>query len=114
MDIMNTEIIHIALEHLKKTTKIDGRWDKATDVHLDGQVVFNIDNTTIRFNAEIKKELRNHQLFQLEKTAKQFPPFIIVLNVFSLRSRNISGSEIWLIWKPMEIFFLIKRGFIIS
>lgn len=99
VDIMNTEIIHIALENLKKTTKIDGRWDKATDVHLDGQVVFNINNTTIRFNAEIKKELRNHQLFQLEKTAKQFPPFIIIAErIFPkikehLREQNMAYLE---------------------
>jgi hypothetical protein len=78
MDMKETEVIHIAIENLKETAQIEGQWDFITETRLDGKLTLFINDVTITFNTEIKKELRNHQLLQLEQMAKQFPPFLIV------------------------------------
>ncbi len=74
----DTEIIHVALENLKKTAQIDGVWKEPAEDQWAGYLVFKIDGRTINFIADIKKELRSHQLLQLEKIANKFAPFMIV------------------------------------
>ena len=71
-------IIHIALENLTKTTQIECDWNTDAEDKLDGELTLYIDNEKIIFNAEVKKELRNHQLIQIENMATLYRPFIIV------------------------------------
>lgn len=73
-----TEIVHIAIENLKKTADADGIWEDQTKNGLDGVLTLFIGNEKVAFNAEIKKELRNHQLTQLEYNAQKNPPFMII------------------------------------
>ena len=78
MDMKEIEIIHIALENLKKTAQIECAWNTRTDYNLDGELTIHFDNDAITFNAEIKKELRNYQLIQIGNMAKLHRPFIII------------------------------------
>ncbi len=102
MDMKEIEvihIIHIAIENLQKTAQINGEWIHLQDAYLDGKLVLYINNKNIVFNAEIKKELRNHQLGQIEKMAEMYHPFIIVAErIFPkikehLRTQNIAYLE---------------------
>ncbi|MCA1758504.1 MAG: type IV toxin-antitoxin system AbiEi family antitoxin [Bacteroidales bacterium] len=93
------EIIHIAVENLKKTAQINGEWIHLRDAYLDGKLKLLIDNKNLVFNAVVKKELRNHQLGQIEKMAEMYHPFIIVAErIFpkikeQLRTQNIAYLE---------------------
>jgi len=89
----------VAIENLRNTAKVEGVWNNKTNHPLDGILTVIIDNKKIEFNTEIKKELRFHQLLQLEKWAKIYPPFIVVAErIFpkikeELRQLNIAYLE---------------------
>jgi hypothetical protein len=74
------EIVHIALENLKKHAGITGKWDEYGPTELDGQVAMIIENHPMKFNTEIKQELRNHQLPKIIDQAKRFGPLMVVAN----------------------------------
>jgi hypothetical protein len=99
MDMKETEVIHIAIENLKNTAKVEAVWNNNTNLPLDGILTLFIDNQKIEFNTDIKKELRFHQLIQIEKLANTYPPFIIVAErIFpkikeELRQLNIAYLE---------------------
>lgn len=80
MDMKENEIIHIAIENLQKNAGIKGKWNQKAKNNLDGELTLQIENNTIKFFAEIKQELRNHQLLQVEQLAENNNPFIIVAN----------------------------------
>lgn len=94
-----TEVIHIAIENLWNTAKVEGLWNNKTNHPLDGLLTLIIDKEKIEFNTEIKKELRFHQITQLENWAKTYPPFMIVAErIFpkikeELRQLNIAYLE---------------------
>lgn len=52
------EIVNIALANLKKNTGITGNWDVCGQKELDGKLDLIIDNQPVKFNIEIKQELR--------------------------------------------------------
>lgn len=72
------EIVQIAIENLIKTAEVDGNWEDLIHNEMDGVLTLFIGNEKVAFNAEIKKELRNHQLTQLEYDARKYPPFMII------------------------------------
>jgi hypothetical protein len=78
MVMKGTEIVYIAIENLIKTAEVDGNWEDQIHNELDGVLTLFIGNEKVVFNAEIKKELRNHQLTQLEHDARKNPPFMII------------------------------------
>jgi len=65
----------------------------------DGKLTLTVDKNKITFNTEIKKELRAHQVPQIEKNAKTFPPYLILAErIFpkikeQLRQLNIAYME---------------------
>ena len=93
------EVIYTAIENLKNTAQVEGYWDNKTLHDTDGVLTLFIGDEKIAFNAEIKKELRNHQLIQLERQARAYPPFMIVAErIFpkikeELRQLNIAYLE---------------------
>ncbi len=99
MGVKEIEIIHIAIENLQKTARINGEWIHLREAYLDGKLKLFINNKNIVFNAEVRKELRNHQLGQIEKIAEMYNPFIIVAErIFPkikehLRTQNIAYLE---------------------
>ncbi len=93
------EIIHLALENLQKQTGITGRWEPAVQKQLDGKVFLDIENRNIKYNVEIKKELRNHHLQQITALNRQYAPFMVVATRLfpkikdELRNQNIAYLE---------------------
>lgn len=93
------EIINIALDNLQKNTNIKGKWVEFAIKELDGKLNLMINNEEIKFNVEIKKELRNHLLPQIAGMAEKYPPLILVAEIIfpkikgELRERNIAYLE---------------------
>jgi hypothetical protein len=77
---MNTEaqITTLALENLQKNAGIIGNWRPVARKELDGKVEFKWNNKTIKFNAEIKRELRGYNLPQIIDYAERFKPLIVI------------------------------------
>ena len=61
---MNTylKIVELALENLQKTVGITGNWNPSGVKELDGKIEMKLNNTTVKLNAEVKRELRGHNL----------------------------------------------------
>lgn len=77
---MNTEaqIAALALENLQKNAGITGNWKETAAKELDGKVELKLNNKTIRFNAEVKRELRGHNLPQIKGYAERFEPLMVI------------------------------------
>ena len=73
---MELEIINIALENLYKTAGIEAHW--MDNGPLDGTTIFNIADKTYEFNTEIKRELRQHQIPQIEHYNNQNRNLIVI------------------------------------
>lgn len=99
-------IVHIALENLQKNVGITGNWVEHGITELDGKVEFFAENNNLKFNVEIKQELRNHQLPKIIEQAQRLGPMMVVANrIFpkikeELRQHQIAYLEtngnIWL------------------
>lgn len=61
---MEQETIHTAFKNLAKTTGIRARWTK--NGPLDGVTYFNMDGKKLRYTTEIKRELRQYHVHQME------------------------------------------------
>jgi len=80
MFFMNKEvqIAELALENLQKHAGITGKWKPVGVKELDGKLELRLNNKTIRFNAEIKREIRAYNLPQIKVYAKGFAPLIVI------------------------------------
>lgn len=101
------EIVGKALENLQKGTQIKGKWTENGPEGLDGQLTLVLDKERIKFNTEVKRELRN--LPQILEFNKQFDPFILVAGRLfpkmkeELRRNNVAYLE-------ANGNFYLKRG----
>jgi hypothetical protein len=99
MNMTEQKIAHVALENLELNTKIIGKWTSRGHKELDGETIININNQKIKFNTEIKQELRNHQLPKILEQAQSFEPLLVIANrIFptikeELRQHNIAYLE---------------------
>ena len=110
---MEQEIINTALEHLRQTTGIEALWHDENI--LDGVLDLKINGRKYTFFLEVKREIRTHQLRQLEDHFQQYKNFMLVANqIFpkikeELRQKNIpyleSNGNIFL--KKGELFLLV-------
>lgn len=93
------EIIEKALENLKKETQIMGKWVQNGPKELDGQLTLTLENERIRFNTEIKTELRNHIIPQILDYNNRYAPFLLVVGRLfpkikeQLRQHNVAYLE---------------------
>ncbi len=93
------ELVHIALENLEKNALIKGKWKPHAGNGTEGDVILNINNHNIKYIAEIKKEVRNNQLYRIITLNDQYKPFILVAgHIFpkikeELRKNNVAYLE---------------------
>lgn len=93
------EIIHLALENLKKQTHILGSWRPAVNKGVDGEVALELDGRSLKYYTDIKSELRNHHLQQIQARNKEYHPLMVVaVRLFpkikeELRNENIAYLE---------------------
>lgn len=80
---MQLDILPIAQENLERTTnfklEIGDREVYIQNGHrVDAKVTLQLPDETLNFNAEIRKEVRTHQLPQIFELAKTYPPFLLI------------------------------------
>jgi len=110
MVMKGAEIVHIAIENLIKTAEVDGNWTEQTNQELDGVLTLFIGNGKVAFNAEIKKELRNHQITQLEYYARKYPPFMIIAGrIFPKIKEELRKLKIAYLEANGNVFFDVNR-----
>jgi len=74
------EIVDMALENLQKNAGITGNWEEYGLNELDGHIELFVQNQPLKFNTEIKQELRNHQLPKIIDQAKHLGPLMVIAN----------------------------------
>lgn len=75
---MKDEMLHIALDNLRKTTGMDFRFKDAKP--LDGILEIEVNDRNIYCTIEVKQEIRPHQVQQLEHNDKRYDNFMIIAN----------------------------------
>lgn len=73
---MERDITHLAIENLLKTAGVEAKW--AEKGPLDGEMHLKVTNWTPKFVVEVKKDVRTHQIPQIEARAEQFDHFMLV------------------------------------
>jgi hypothetical protein len=73
---MGEEIIHKAIENLYHTTGIEAIFQQNNT--LDGMLQLNIDDIRFTYVLEVKRELRQHQLHQLEKYHMRYENLMVI------------------------------------
>ena len=107
-------IIVTAVENLNRNAQIKANWKHFPGKEADGILMVEIAKQKIKLHVEVKQELRQHQVKQLEKMALEYPPFMIVAKHIlpkikeELRQKNIAYLEangnIWLQQNGMVIW----------
>lgn len=96
--MIETEMVHTALENLQKNTHVMGEWKNyalTKDNGVDGEIVFNIDNQTFRTFVAVKKTLRNHQLYHIKEISDANKPFLLVAeHIFPKIKEELRKNEI--------------------
>ncbi len=93
------EIVDKALENLEKETQIIGKWVQKGLKELDGHLTLTLETEQLKFNTEIKTELRNHLIPQILDYNQRFDPFMLVAGrIFpkikeQLRQHNVAYLE---------------------
>lgn len=73
---MDQEIVSKAIENLQQITGIEALWKE--NGPLDGVVEFKVNGRKQNFTAEIKREVRTHQLRQIEEYKQQYDNLILI------------------------------------
>lgn len=100
MNTIEIDIVEIALEKLKRDTKITGKWRNNADKEIDGIIELVVDGQEHVFNAEVVTELRNHQVLNIVRKAEKYNPLIVIAkHLFpkikeELRQLNIAYIEV--------------------
>lgn len=96
---MQHTFVSFALKNLENATGIKARLANSVLPGIDAQITLTLQNTTITLNAEVKKDLRSHQLENILDKAKKHHPFIVLANTIfpkikeELRANNIAYLE---------------------
>jgi hypothetical protein len=64
---MEPESIHVALQNLNQFAGIQGKWNPKGP--LDGELKLNVNGHKYTFAVGVKREVRAHQLTQVERRA---------------------------------------------
>ena len=87
------EIVDMALENLQKNAGITGNWEEYGLNELDGQIELFVENQPLKFNIEIKQELRNHQLPKIIDQAQHLGPLMVIANRIFPKKNGRTAAE---------------------
>lgn len=73
---MGIDVIHIALENLRQIADVEAFWQE--NGPLDGVLAFTVNEQKLTFVVEVKRELRTHQLQQVEEYFHRYEHFLLV------------------------------------
>ncbi len=104
---MEREVVHIALENLHHTAGIEGFWYETGP--LEGGLDLIINGTKHTFVVEVQREVRTHQLRQIEDFFHRHENFMLVANrIFPKIKEELRQKEIPYIEANGNFF--LKRG----
>lgn len=105
---MEKEIIHIALDNLLHNTGIEGFWQETGQ--LDGGLDLTVNGQKYNFVVEIKREVRTHQLRQIEDYFQHYDNLMLVATrIFPKIKEELRQKEIPYLEANGNIF-LKKEG----
>jgi hypothetical protein len=81
IDMNETDILNNAIHNLEKKVPIKWNWSIMglhQDLEVDRKLELTLNEKTIILNVEIKKDLKNHQMFNLFKYNNRFQNFLLV------------------------------------
>lgn len=83
-------IIDLAKENLEKSTSFQIEWIKQNSLNdLDGELLLKIDDEVInQFTIEVKKEIRNNQVHQIEHMAREYKNFLIIAYYIDTKAKK--------------------------
>ncbi|WP_445747859.1 type IV toxin-antitoxin system AbiEi family antitoxin [Polaribacter sp.] len=76
-----TDILHKAIHNLEKEIQITWDWKTIqdnNDIDVDGELDMAINNRNLQMLVEIKKDVKNHQLFNLIDCNRRYHNFLLV------------------------------------
>lgn len=96
------EILNNALQNLEEMVPIKWNWNPINgtqDPGIDGDLEIQLNDKTIKFNVEIKKDVKNHQMLNIYEFNSKFHNFLLVSEKLyprvreELRTNNINYIE---------------------
>lgn len=93
------DIIHIALDNIQNNEGLNAHWKERTKGPFDGILVLKLDDTEVKFNVEIKKELRQYQAMEIvNRNVEGLPLMIVAYKIYPkvkeyLRQENVAYLE---------------------
>ncbi|MEB2776334.1 type IV toxin-antitoxin system AbiEi family antitoxin [Algoriphagus sp. D3-2-R+10] len=72
------EIIETALANLNRTLTVQGHWDELSHRELDANITLYLPESPIKFEAEVKYEIRESILRNLKLLAEENPNFLLI------------------------------------
>jgi len=83
MDKMKDNLLHTVITEVLADQKINAFWEEKADQDIDGIIKLKYKGHTLKFNVEIRKELREYQLTKLFNMKKEYDPFMVIAeNIF--------------------------------
>lgn len=90
---MEQELVQIAIDNLEKTTGTKAFWHRQGP--LDGALKLRMDDLELRFQVEVMREVRTHQLPQIEQNFHRHEDFMIVArHIFPKIRQELRQKEI--------------------
>lgn len=75
---MEATLIEQAIDNLQNKIGIKADWNPKGIRLLDGTITARVNNLDLKFNAEIKKEIRPHQLPAIKELAERYPDLMLI------------------------------------
>lgn len=75
------EVLHNALQNLERVVPIKWNWNPTNgtqDLGIDGNLEVHLNDKTIKFNVEVKKDVKNHQMLNIYEFNRKFQNFLLV------------------------------------
>lgn len=83
MDKMKDNLLHTIITEVLADQKINAFWEEKAEQDIDGVIMLKYKGHTLKFNTEIRKELREYQLTKLFNLKKEYNPFMVIAeNIF--------------------------------
>jgi len=86
---MEERLIYTVTEEILKKHNINALWTEPVTKDIDGILTITYKRITQKFYVEIKKELRNYQLYQIFHQAETYNPLLVIAETIFPNIRNL-------------------------
>ena len=80
---MKDNLLHTVITEVLADQKINAFWEEKAEQDIDGIIKLEFKGHTLKFNVEIRKEIREYQLTKLFNMKTEYDPFMVIAeNIF--------------------------------